>query len=261
MDVAFLWHMHQPHYLDTIEGVSVMPWARMHATKGYLDMIWLVEQYPEFRCTFNLTPVLLTQIEQLANNEIRDLWLQWTTTPADELTPEQKCALLEHHFKANWENMIKPYPRYWSLLQKRGMHTTRQQLPEITTRFDTQEYRDLQVWFHLTWCGYAACRLHPELADLKQKGGNFTENDKQTLLACQQSILRSLVERYKSAAERGQIELSTSPFYHPILPLIYNTDFARRCMPGCRLPSQFSRPEDVRAQLDLARSLHRKLFS
>src|ERR1043166_10277038 len=84
LHVAFLWHMPQPYYVDPIRGAALMPWVRLHATKGYLDMIWLVDQFPEFHCTFNLTPVLLKQIEQLANNEVHDLWHELATTPASD---------------------------------------------------------------------------------------------------------------------------------------------------------------------------------
>ncbi len=260
MDVAFLWHMHQPHYVDSAQGAVLLPWVRMHAMKGYLDMIWLVEQYPEFRCAFNLTPVLLRQIEQLANNEVRDPWLELANTPAAELATQQKCALLEHHFKANWDNMIKPHARYWLLLQQRGTRVERANLARIAGSFNEEDWRDLQIWFHLAWFGYAAARLYPEIVALKQKGRNFTEQDKQTVFDCEQQVLRTVVGRYKAAADRGQIEICTSPFYHPILPLLCNNGFARRSMPGCRLPPPFVHPEDARAQLELAREYHRQLF-
>jgi len=260
MNVALLWHMHQPHYVDTIGGAALMPWVRLHATKGYLDMIWLVEQYPELHCTFNLTPVLLRQIEQLANREIADRWFDLAATPASDLTPQQQCALLEHYFKANWDNMIKPYPRYWSLLQQRGARCERGTLPTVATRFSEQDFRDLQVWFHLTWFGFAAQKLYPEIVALKQKGCDFTEEDKQIVFRCQQNILQTLIGRYKSAADTGQIEISTSPFYHPILPLLFDNRLARRAMPGCRLPPPFEHPEDARAQLRLAQEQHTRLF-
>ncbi len=260
MNVAFLWHMHQPHYVDSVCGTMLMPWVRLHATKGYLDMIWLAEQYPEFRCTFNLTPVLLRQIEQLANNEVRDLWYELASTPAEELTAEQKHALLEHYFKANWDNMIKPHRRYWSLLQKRGFKVSHAELPHIADGFSEQEFRDLQVWLHLAWFGYAAQRLLPEIVELKQKGREFSEADKQILFRCQEQVLRTVIGRYKAAADIGQIEVCTSPFYHPILPLLCDNEFARRSMPGCRLPPPFTHPEDARAQLELARDYHTKLF-
>jgi alpha-amylase/alpha-mannosidase (GH57 family) len=260
LHVAFLWHMHQPYYVDSTRGAALMPWVRLHATKGYLDMVWLVDQFPEFHCTFNLTPVLLKQIEQLAKDEVQDLWHEMATTPAESLTFAQKCGILEHFFKANWDNMIKPFPRYWSLLQKRGLNLGGVSLDRIAGNFTVQEYRDLQVWFNLTWFGYAGERLYPEIAELKRKGRKFTEDDKKTLFDQQRDVLKNVVSYYKAVAQRGQIEISTTPFYHPIMPLVQNTEFARRCMPGADLPPQFSHPEDVRAHLALARDYHTKLF-
>ena len=260
--VAFLWHMHQPYYVDPVRGIALMPWVRLHATKGYLDMIWLMEQVPEFRCTFNLTPVLVRQIQQLANDEVRDLWHDLAATPAEALTAAQKTDLLEHFFKANSENMVKPYSRYWDLRQKRGGggKVTRATLERMAADFSAPECRDLQVWFNLTWFGYAAESLYPEIAELKRKGRDFTEADKQVVFDRQRDVLQTVLSRYRNAVERGQIEISTTPFYHPILPLVYNTDFARRCMPGRELPPTFAHPEDARAQLARARDFHAEVF-
>jgi len=260
LHVAFLWHMHQPYYVDPVRGSAQMPWVRLHATKGYLDMIWLADQCPEFHCTFNLTPVLVKQIQQLANDEVRDLWQELAAPPPAMLTPMQKASLLEHFFKANWDNMIRPYPRYWALLQKRGLNAAKINLEHMASHFSEQELRDLQVWFNLTWFGYATERLYPVIAELKRKGGGFTEEDKQTVFEQQRDILKNVLSYYKAVAERGQIELSTTPFFHPILPLVYNTELARRCMPGRDLPPTFSRPEDARAHLALARDLHTEVF-
>jgi alpha-amylase/alpha-mannosidase (GH57 family) len=260
LHIAFLWHMHQPYYVDPIRGAALMPWVRLHATKGYLDMIWLADQFPEFRCTFNLTPVLLKQLQQLANDEVHDLWHELAAAAPETLTPAQKASLLEHFFKANWDNMVKPSPRYWALLHKRGLNTAKVNLEHVAKSFSDAELRDLQVWFNLAWFGYAAERLYPEITELKRKGGGFTEEDKQTVFAQQQDVLKNVPGYYKALAQRGQIEISTTPFFHPIMPLVYNTEFARRCMPGRELPPPFAHPEDVRAHLAMARDLHTQIF-
>lgn len=260
LHVALLWHMHQPDYVDPVRGIALLPWVRLHATKGYLDMIWLVEQFPELRCTFNLTPILLRQIEQHARGEVRDHWQELARTPADALTPLQQREVLLHFFRANWAHMVRPYPRYWSLLQRRGQHVQPGRVGQLTGHFSTQDYRDLQVWFNLAWFGYAAEELYPELTELRRKGHNFTEEEKQQVLTRQQDILRGLIARYRAAADAGLIEISTSPYFHPILPLVHDTDFARRNLPGCDLPQRFAHPEDVRAQLELARQQHERLF-
>jgi alpha-amylase/alpha-mannosidase (GH57 family) len=260
LHVAFLWHMHQPYYTDPVRGVTLMPWVRLHATKGYHDMIWLAGEHPGLHCVFNLTPVLVKQLRQLADGEVRDLWHELSVAPAEALTPQQKLDVLEHFFKANWDNMVRPHPRYWSLLQKRGLNTPRINLARVAPHFSEQDYRDLQVWFNLTWFGYAALRRWPELAELRRNGGPFTEADKQLVLDRQRQVLVGLLDLYKAAQDRGQVELSTTPFYHPILPLIYNTEFARRCMPGRELPPPFAHPDDARAQLLDAREFHARVF-
>ena len=259
LNVALLWHMHQPSYVDPVRGTAFMPWVRLHATKGYLDMVSMVERVPDFRCTFNITPVLILLITVLATGQVRDLWHELAATPAGSLTIEQQCAILEHFFKANPTQMIRPYPRYWALLHKRGLRPTTG-YARIAKSFTTQDFCDLQAWFNLTWFGYAGCRLYPEIADLKRKGEHFTEDDKQTIFDAQRAILKTVLGYYRVLAERDQIEITTTPFYHPILPLVYNTDFARRCRPEAQLPPQFSQPEDVRAQLALARHLHTQTF-
>jgi alpha-amylase/alpha-mannosidase (GH57 family) len=156
--------------------------------------------------------------------------------------------------------MVRPFPRYWSLLHKRGQKFEAQQGARIVGDFSTQDYRDLQVWFNLAWFGYAAAHEYPELGELKRKGRDFTEDDKQTVFARQQDILQTIIARYKAAQDRGQIEISTTPFYHPILPLVYDTEFGRRCLPSFVAPRRFAHPEDVRAQLDSARQQYQRLF-
>ena len=119
-NVVFVWHMHQPYYVNPATKVAMMPWVRLHAVKGYLDMVSILEECPEIHVNFNLTPVLLLQIEELATGQIRDLWLEWSRKPAADLEEPEKLALLEHFFKIHHENLLYPYPRYAELLAKRG---------------------------------------------------------------------------------------------------------------------------------------------
>ena len=190
-----------------------------------------------------MTPVLLKQIQQLANDEVPRLVARaGRAVSRNADAGSRRRVILEHFFKANWDNMIKPFPRYWALLQKRGLNAAKVNLEQAAASFTDQEFRDLQVWFNLTWFGYAAERLYPEIADLKRKGGGFTEEDKQTVFDHQQDILKNVLSFYKALAQRGQIEISTTPFFHPIMPLVYNTEFARRCMPGANCRRRFRIP-------------------
>jgi alpha-amylase/alpha-mannosidase (GH57 family) len=252
--------MHQPYYVDSSTQTAVMPWVRLHTVKGYWDMICLMEDYPHMRASFNLTPVLVKQIEELASGIVRDEWWEWTRVPAAELTEMQRVHLLEHFFKINWDNLIRPHPRYWQLLHKRGMDLRHVDLKKTAKQWSEAEFRDLQVWFNLAWCGYKATSHFPELKELKTKGQGFSETDKQAVVRVHREILQRVLPKYRELAERGQVELTTSPFFHPILPLVFDTDFAKRCMPHTALPPRFSQPEDAREQLRLAVEQHARLF-
>jgi alpha-amylase/alpha-mannosidase (GH57 family) len=259
-NVVFLWHMHQPYYVNPVTRTAMMPWVRLHAVKGYLDMISIIEDYPGVRVNFNLTPVLLLQIKELIDGEITDLWLEWARKPAADLNENEKLAVLENFFKINWDNLVKPYPRYWELLHKRGLTFYRDEVRRGINYFTTQELLDLQVWFNLAWCGYTADKLYPELPRLRAKGRDFTEEEKNRVLDIHIAILRIVLERYAAAEARGQVELTTTPFFHPILPLVYDSAFAERCLPGRKFPRRFHWPQDAAAQLLHAVEQHERLF-
>ncbi len=259
-NVVFLWHMHQPYYVDPTTQTAMMPWVRLHGVKGYLDMISVIEDFPGVRVNFNLTPVLLLQIKELIDGKIRDLWMDWARRPAAELEEEEKFAILENFFKIHWDNLVKPFPRYWELLNKRGLTFYSEDVRRGLRYFSTQEFLDLQVWFNLAWCGYTAERLFPELAEMKRKGRNFTEAEKLRVLDIHLEILRLVIAKYRAAEERGQVELTTTPFFHPILPLVYDSAFAARSLPGRQFPQRFHWPEDAAAHLTLAVEQHAALF-
>ncbi len=259
-NVVFLWHMHQPYYVDSLSRTAVMPWVRLHCVKGYLDMISVVAEFPSIRVNFNLTPVLLQQIEEIVDGRVSDLWLERSRKPASELDEAEKVSLLADFFKANWGNLIKPEPRYAELLAKRGEHPDPADLPRIARQWTDADFLDLQVWFNLAWCGYTARRRYPELAELRKKGRNFTENEKCRLLEIHLDIMRSIPGAYREAEERGQVELTTTPYFHPILPLVYDSALAERSLPGRELPRRFHWPQDAEAQLRLAVDNHKRLF-
>ena len=259
-NVVFLWHMHQPYYVDPATQTATMPWVRLHCVKGYLDMITVIEDFPGVRVNFNLTPVLMLQVKELVEGKIRDRWLEWSRKPAADLVEAERFAVLENFFKIHWDNLVKPFPRYWELLNKRGLTLYRDDVRRAQAYWSAQELLDLQVWFNLAWCGYAAERLHPELAELKAKGRNFTEEDKRSVLAIHLEIMRLIPRKYREAEERGQVELTTTPFFHPILPLVYDSSFAERSLPGREFPPRFHWPQDAAAHLTLAVEQHAAMF-
>ena len=258
--VVFLWHMHQPYYVNPATRTAMMPWVRLHAVKGYLDMVSILEEFPEVRVNFNMTPVLLLQIQELAQNRVRDLWGDWARKPAARLEEHEKLGILENFFKIHWDNLLKPYPRYFELLNKRGLTFELEEARRGIRYWSAQDFLDLQVWFNLAWCGYTAERLYPELTALKLKGRHFTEEEKDRVLDIHQLILAQLIPLYRQAEERGQVEITTTPFYHPILPLVYDSAMAERSMPGRKFPRRFHWPADAAAHLKMAIRQHEQLF-
>lgn len=258
--VAFLWHMHQPYYVDGGAMTTPLPWVRLHGIRAYSDMVGIAEAFPEIRQTFNMTPSLVAQILELVEGRVTDRYLLTTVTPAAELSPEDRVFLLQNYFMAHWDAMIRPAPRYWSLLLKRGMAVDPTAWPVVAKRFSTQDYLDLQAWFNLAWFGYDARAQYPAIEELRTKGERFSEDDKRVIVEAQRAVLREVLPRYRALAEAGRIELTTSPFYHPILPLLIDSDSALRAQPDARLPQRIAVPEDAREQVARGIALHERVF-
>jgi alpha-amylase/alpha-mannosidase (GH57 family) len=258
--ICFLWHMHQPYYTDPVSGTANMPWVRLHAIKAYFDMPLLLERFPAVRATFNLTPSLLLQLTELTSGTVKDLFLEHAQRPATELTPSERAFIIRHFFAANWGTMVRPFPRYHELLVKRGTKVGDQDLDRMARQFTSQELLDLQVWHNLAWFGYAAVSRFPRLQQLRRRDRGFSEEDKHEVLSIQQQVLQDVIPAYHRLAETGQIELTTTPFYHPILPLLIDTDSAQRARPDLSLPRRTQAVADAQAQLHHAIELHTELF-
>lgn len=253
--------MHQPYYRDDLSGACILPWVRLHGIKDYYDMPAMLGDFPEIHQTFNLVPSLIKQIQDYVENNAGDDFLALSLKPADELTPENKVFLLRNFFMANWHTMIEPYPGYWRLLERRGQSVSPGDLRNAMRYFTTQDYRDLQVWFNLTWFDPLFKQNDPFLKDMVRKGSGFSEEEKQAVLAKHREILAMIIPEYRRLAAMGRIELTTTPFYHPILPLLVDTDLARVATPDIQLPlNRFSRPEDARTQIERAIEYHERLF-
>ena len=252
--------MHQPYYTDPVAGSASMPWVRLHATKAYYDMAYGLEKFPAIKATFNFTPSLLRQLQEVGSGTVRDLFLEHAQRPAADLRPEEKAFLVRHFFSANWATMVRPYPRYHELLVKRGAGVYGRDLERVARQFSTQDLLDLQVWHNLAWFGYGTVSRYPRLAALRTKNRGFTEEEKQDVLALQLATVQDIVPLYRRLMEREQIELTTTPFFHPILPLVIDTDFTRRARPDLPLPSRFHAPEDAETQLQRAVEFHTATF-
>jgi alpha-amylase/alpha-mannosidase (GH57 family) len=255
--LAFLWHQHQPYYPDDVAKENLMPWVRLHGVKDYFGMAKHLLEFPEMSCTINLVPSLLEQLHAYCDGTGTDKPLETARKPADDLSEDDALYLLETSFMANPEHMIKPLPRYHELHRRRGSGPVR----EALRRFSARDLRDLQVLFNLAWIHPLAFEEDAQLRELRAKGGNFTEAEKQWLLDKQMELLRQIVPLHRRLQDRGQVELTTTPFFHPILPLLLDKKLAQESVPDVKLP-RFTGgyPEDAAWNLQQAVKLHTEYF-
>jgi alpha-amylase/alpha-mannosidase (GH57 family) len=257
--LAFLWHQHQPYYPDDVSAENPMPWVRLHGVKDYYGMALHLLEFPPMRCTINLVPSLLLQLHAYTEQGASDRFLDVSRIPADSLQEDDCLFLLDHFFMANPDHMIRPFPRYAELYQRRA--AGRNSARDALRRFQPRDLRDLQVWFNLAWVHPLAVERDECLRGLHEKGRNFTEEDRENLLAKHLEILRQIIPLHKKLAESGQVELTTTPFYHPILPLLFDKKLAREAMPDVKLPRYTGGyPEDAVVHVRRALEQHQRIF-
>jgi len=257
--LAFFWHQHQPYYPDDVAGENPMPWVRLHGTKDYWGMAMLLKQVPELHATVNLVPSLLEQLSAYTDAGHEDTHLRVSRLPPDGLSEEDIHYLLDDFFMVHVERMIRPLARYYELYKKRGMSID--PADRARKRFNKRDVRDLQVCANLAWIHPLAFELDNDLAEFRKKGRHWSEKEKQWLLQKQLELLAEVVPLHCQLQERGQVELTTSPFYHPILPLLWDKRQARRAMPHVMLPRHLeSCAEDAKEQIRRAVEFHEKQF-
>jgi len=251
LNLAFIFHMHQPYYKDLLTRQTNLPWVRLHGVKDYLDMVQILEKFPKIRQTFNIVPSLFEQVEGYTAREIKDKFLELSYKRAEDLTHNDKDFILSNFFSINKEKVIAFFPRYYELYFKK----------QKKQEFNTQDYLDLQVWFNLAWIDPSFRQKFPELRNLVSKGRFFSEEEKHLVLDKQLTILEEILPNYKKFCGSEQIELSVSPYYHPILPLLYSTNAAKEANHQSLLPkSEFRYPEDVKAQIEGAVKFYQERF-
>lgn len=246
LHVAFIWHMHQPLYKDRLSGRYLMPWVRLHGTKDYLDMVAILRHYPEIRQTFNLVPSLIEQVVDYAQGGAVDRALELTLAPVSNWSASDRAYVMTRFFDVQWDRMLAPFPRYHQLALKRNDLLAQFTPAEASRAFTHQDLIDLTVWFNLAWFDPLWRKSDPELAALVQRGQRFTQADRELVVRKQREVLARIVPEYAEMRALGQIELTTTPFYHPILPLLVDTDSARVARPGLSLPQRaFCYPQDA----------------
>jgi alpha-amylase/alpha-mannosidase (GH57 family) len=256
--VIILWHQHQPFYKDLVTGEYRLPWVRLHALKDYYGMVKLLDEFPTVHQTFNLVPCLITQIQDYAAGTAQDPFLQVAARPANDLNQDERRFALQYLFQANPVNMIGRYPRYRELWERfRSVGDSPQRAEKY---FQPQDFTDLQVLSQIAWFDEFFLE-DSDVAALIKKGRSYSLDDQRFVITRERELVAKVLPAHAEAAQRGGIEISTSPFYHPILPLICDTNMGAVSTPGLPLPQhRFRHPEDAREQLQRGLDLHQQVF-
>ena len=256
--VILLWHQHQPLYKDLVSGEYRMPWVRLHGLKDYYGMVKLLDEFPNVHQNFNLVPSLITQIEDYAAGTARDPFLSVAAKPAQDLSSAERRFALQYLFQANPVNLIGRYPRYRELFERFREHGASAERAE--KHFQVQDFTDLQVLSQLAWFDEFFLE-EKEVAAVIEKGRQYSLDDQRFVIERERELLRKVLPAHAAAANKGSIEISTTPFYHPILPLVCDTNAGAVSSPGLPLPqNRFRHPEDAREQLVRGLDLHQQVF-
>ena len=215
LSVALYWHMHQPVYQLSPNGDYLMPWVRLHAVKDYLDMLTIIGKFKRIKLNFNLVPVLLDCLTDYGEKGLHDIHSRLTVKPEQKFTADDKEFIINNFFDASYKSMILPLPEYNRLFQK-----ARNGYDKGTGVFSNREYADLTALFNLAWIDPTHREKYPEIKQLIAKGKNYTLEDRIKIIEIQREIIRKIIPAYKRYMEKGKIEITTSPYYHPILPIL-----------------------------------------
>jgi len=254
LSIAFYWHMHQPVYQLTPTGDYLMPWVRLHAVKDYLDMVLILEKFPKIKLNFNLVPVLLDSLIDYGENDLHDIHSRLTITDVEDLTADDKEFIINNFFDANFHSMILPSEEYNRLYQKYQLN------PENDINmFSNQEYSDLMALFNLAWFDPIYKNIYPELKKLIKKGKDYTTEDRIKIIDIQRDIIRKIIPTYKKFSDEGRIEITTSPYYHPILPILLDIKSIKKSSEN-DLPTNLKMELDAKMQTEMALDRMENIF-
>src|SRR6266849_3894463 len=256
--LILLWHQHQPFYKDLVSGRYRLPWVRLHALKDYYGMVKSLDEFPNVHQNFNVVPSLMTQIQDYVEGTAEDPFLKVAAKPAKDLSADERRFALQYLFQANPTNLIGRYPRYRELFERFREHGAQ---PERAERyFQPQDFTDLQVLSQIAWFDEFFLE-EKDVSELVAKGRNYSLEDQRLVVEREKALLAKVLPAHAEAAKKGSIEISTTPFYHPILPLVCDTNAGAISSPGLPLPQhRFRHPEDAKEHLQRGLDLHEKVF-
>lgn len=251
MKLVLCWHMHQPAYRDELNGQYRLPWVYLHATKDYSDMAWHLEQHPDMRLVVNFSPVLLEQLSDYVRQV--DTFIRQGTPMSDRMlnllsgaipipeTGKDRSKIISDCQRCNTTTMVEPWPEYKALIHYADTLNYKTRFSELSY-FSEQYFYDLLTWYHLGWLGYGLKQDY-RAKKLIAKGAYFTKADRRILMELIHECLQNIIPRYRALAERGQIELSMTPWGHPIIPLLHDFDNMNCSLPDAPHPKAESYPD------------------
>ncbi|MDX8128575.1 glycoside hydrolase [Methylomonas sp. LW13] len=269
LKLVLCWHMHQPEYRDMQSGEFKLPWTYLHVIKDYVDMVAHLEAVPGAKAVVNFAPILLEQIEDYSNQvngylhdriAIKDPLLAALVEPSVSADPEKRLKLLRDCRKANRERQIERYPAFRKLTNMADWIEAHQ---DSVNYLNAQFISDILVWYHLVWMGETVKLKDNRVKRLIEKGSGFSLHDRIEIVEIIRDLLSKVIYRYKALARKGRIELSVTPYAHPIMPLMLEIDSAREAMPGVTLPGISHYPggeERVRWHLQKGLATFRHFF-
>ena len=243
LSLGIFWHMHQPVY--ELEGTYLMPWVRLHAIKDYLDMVLFLERFPKLKLNFNLVPALLDAIIDYGENGCKDIHSELTVMDTDNLSDDEKSFILNNFFNTKFETIVSKNDTYRNLYQKRFEKEN-----FSIDDFNAQEYADLMAVFNLVWIDPVHYQRYPRLQELWDKKECYTQDDRVEILEIQRQIIREIIPTIKKYIKEGRLELTTSPYYHPILPILVDVkNSAKTSLTSAGLPEKLGMGDDARVQI------------
>ncbi|GKS68515.1 alpha-amylase/alpha-mannosidase, GH57 family [Nitrosomonas sp. PY1] len=266
LNLVFLWHMHQPDYRDHATQEFVLPWVYLHAIKDYTDMAYHLETHPQVKAVVNFVPILLDQLDdfaqQFSTGKMRNPLLKQLSNPRlEDISIQERIYLLDSCFLSNHENMLKPYPSY------RRLYEFSQAFSKYNDNelgyISGQYFADLLVWYHIVWMGESVRRHNVFVQKLLEQNKGFSYQDRLQLFNLIGDLIGDLIPRYRKLVESGQIELSTTPHYHPLAPLMIDFSSAKDSQPDILMPDCSSYPggqDRVNFHLTSALQSHARYF-
>jgi len=238
--------MHQPDYRGS-DGVMKMPWVFLHGIKDYYEMPWLLSLHKEIKASFNITAPLIEQLNLYSDPLTNDYFLSlWYKEPS-QLQEEERASLIKTCKSTQYDTMVQPIAHFKYLYDKEELND--------------KELRDLEVVFILAWCGNYLRKENETVKRLFKKEKHFTQDDKSELLDSLTEFIKTILPFYASLQKEGVISLSTTPYNHPILPLLLNMQNAKYANEHTTIvENHISLRGDAIEQVDRSIALYKETF-